>query len=137
MNTVPYYCPVCSRVLTCQSSSTVETPVQSTSIFESHVCSHHDYACCKLNPNLSYLGADFSEIFVIGTHEQMFQTGCTAVRIFYLNDKILTHQIDMNFIHKRPFKIGFKLNDEDFIRVFSRNDLHPLLQKIEKYEVFS
>jgi hypothetical protein len=43
----------------------------------------------------------------------------------------------MKFIHKRPMKPGIKLNAEDFVRVFSRNNLHPLLEKIEKYEVFS
>lgn len=137
MKEAPYYCPLCNRVLTCQGRSSIETPTESTSMFDRHVCSHHDYACSVLNPDLSYLGADFSEIFIIGTHEEMFQTGCVAIRVFYLNGNILTHQIDTSFIHKKPFRIRLKLNDEIFMQVFSRNDLHPLLEKVEKYEVFS
>lgn len=133
----PIYCPVCNKALKRRGSSTIETPMNTTNIQDSYECSKHDYGCSQLNPKLSFLGADFSEIFVIGSEEEMFKTGCFAVRVFYLNEKILTHQIDMRFIHKKPFKPGVKLNAEDFARVFSRNNLHPLLEKIEKYEVFS
>jgi len=137
MKEAPYYCPICNRVLTCQGSSSIETAVENTSLFDRHVCSYNDYACSVLNPDLSYLGADFSEIFIFGTHEEMFQTGCKALRIFYKNNKVLTHHIDLHYKHKLPFKIELKLNDETFQAVFSRNNLHPLLQKLEKYEVFS
>jgi hypothetical protein len=133
----PTHCPLCKSILSRRGSVSVETPHESKTIEDSFQCPNVDYACSNLNPELSWLGASYSELFVVGTHEEMFQTGCIAIRVFYLHDNYLTHQIDLRFIHKRPFKLGVKLNDEDFIRVFSRDDLHPLLEKIEKYSVFS
>lgn len=137
MKEAPYYCPVCNRVLSCQAYSSIETPKSATSMFERYVCAYNDYACSILNPDLSFLGADFSEIFIFGTHEEMFQTGCIALRVFYKNNNILTHHIDLHYKHKLPFKIDVKLTDEIFIAVFSRDNLHPLLEKLQKYEVFS
>lgn len=133
----PIYCPLCNEILKRRGSVSTETSVTSISIQESYECPNHDYACSQHNQKLSWIDSDFSEIFVIGTNEEMFKTGCKAIRVFYRNEKIITNQIDMKFIHKKPFKIGIKINDEIFNRVFSRNNLHPLLEKIEKYEVFS
>lgn len=133
----PIYCPICNELLKRRGGVTVENSVSSISMQESYACPNHDYACSQLNPKLSFLAADFSELFVIGSIEEMFESGCKAIRVFYRNEKIITNQIDMKFIHKKPFRIGVKINEEIFNRVFSRNNLHPLLEKIEKYEVFS
>jgi len=130
MNEIPYYCPICGLVLTTYGTD-------SDTIYKSSRCVRDHYACSQYDPKTSSKSADASEIFVIGTNDEMFKTGCKAIRVFYLNGEYLSHEIDMKFIHKRPFKIGLKLNDEIFLAVFSRDNLHPLLEKLEKYEIFS
>lgn len=128
---LPFYCPVCGLVL--QNTETEDESIRNTCIKNHYSTSSYEI---KEIRGTEGVFANHSEL-ILFKKEQSFGNKYIAVRVFYLNDKIVLNQIDLDFVFFKPFKIMFSFDIESFNLIFSRDNLHPLLQKLEILEVFS
>ncbi len=117
MNKAPPTCPLCTNAVLRSGGSTYDDVE-----LKYFVCLCKNYSCFECSDNV------FSEVFI----QNLFE-----IRVHYTSNVYQRHSITIYSDPNRSGKIEFKLNDEDFIGVFSRDNLHPLLGKLEKYEVFS
>jgi len=122
MKEAPYHCPICDCVLTMEGIEQVNTKDKGEYRMLLHRCVKNHYSCIT-RPKINL----FSE---------MFRIDSISIVIHYQDGEYEDHAIRFYVNDKTTCKTEVKLSRENFLSIFSRDDLHPLLQKLEKYEVF-